>query len=146
MKEDLGLTAPYAEFIRLYKDIFDRVDYYAEVADYEKSLKDRCRIGILSNLTVFARDRLDKQVNLSDYDYVFLSFEMECSKPSRTIFEKVEKRVPFDPEDILLIDDTQMNTEMAKVFGWNTLKATGLELERIRTCCEAFLKGNRIHE
>ena len=30
---------------------------------------------------------------------------------------------------------------MAKEFGWNTLKATGLELERIKDCCEKFIKG-----
>ena len=29
---------------------------------------------------------------------------------------------------------------MAKEFGWNTLKATGLELERIKACCEQFIK------
>ena len=136
----------YIEFIKLYKEIFDKIDYYKDVAEYEKSLKDKCCIGILSNLTIFDKERLNKQVDLSKYDYVFLSFEMNCKKPSREIYEKVIEKVPFNSEDILFIDDRQDNIDMAKEFGWNTLKATGLELEKIKDCCENFIKGDDSHE
>ena len=47
----------------LYKKIFDKIDYYQEVADYEVSLKDRCAIGILSNLTIFDKERLEYAEN-----------------------------------------------------------------------------------
>ena len=87
--KDYNFKTTYVEFIKLYKEIFDKIDYYTDVADYEKSLRDKCYIGILSNLTVFDKERLDKQVDLSKYDYVFLSFEMNCSKPNREIYEKV---------------------------------------------------------
>jgi HAD superfamily hydrolase (TIGR01509 family) len=136
----------YLEFIKLYKEIFDKIDYFKDVSAYEKSLKDKCYIGILSNLTVFDKERLNKQVDLSKYDYVFLSFEMNCKKPSREIYEKVIKKIPFNSEDILFIDDRQDNIDMAKKFGWNTLKATGLELEKIKDCCENFIKGYDSHE
>ena len=142
MANDFNLTTTYVEFIKLYKEIFDKIDYYTNVADYEKSLKDKCYIGILSNLTVFDKERLDKQVDLSKYDYVFLSFEMNCKKPSREIYEKVNEKVPFTPKNILFIDDRQNNIDMAKEMGWNTLKATGLELEKIKACCEEFIKNN----
>ena len=140
--KDYNFKTTYIEFIKLYKEIFDKVDYYADVADYEKSLKDKCYIGILSDLTIFDKERLNRQVDLSKYDYVFLSFEMGCKKPSREIYDKVNRQLPFNPEDILFIDDRQDNIDMAKEFGWNTLKATGLELEKIKECCEAFIKEN----
>ena len=130
----------YSEFIKLYKEIFAKIDYYKDVADYEKSLRSKCYIGILSNLTVFDKERLNKQVDLSKYDYIFLSFEMNSQKPNRDIYEKVNKKIPFKPEDVLLIDDRQDNLDTAKEFGWNTLKATGLELEKIKKGCEDFIK------
>ena len=137
---DFNFKTTYVEFIKLYKEIFNKIDYYKEVADYEKSLRDKCFIGIFSNLTLFDKERLDKQVNLSNYDYTFLSFEMHCNKPSRDIYEKVNEKISFNSEDILFIDDKQDNIDMAKEFGWNTLKANGLELERIKECCEKFIK------
>ena len=139
---DYNFKTTYVEFIKLYKETFDKIDYYDNVAEFEKSLKDRCFIGILSNLTVFDRERLNKQVDLSKYDYVFLSFEMKCRKPSKEIYEKVNEEVPFDSKNILFIDDRQDNIDVAKEFGWNTLKATGLELEKIKICCDKFINDD----
>ena len=31
----------YLEFIKLYKEIFDKIDYYKDVSNYEKSLNDK---------------------------------------------------------------------------------------------------------
>ena len=59
---------------------------------------------------------------------------MSCKKPSREIYEKVIGKIPFNSEDILFIDDRQDNIDMAKEFGWNTLQATGLELEKMKSC------------
>ena len=137
---DYNFRTTYDKFIKLYKEIFDKIDYYEEVAEYEKSLKDQCYIGILSNLTVFDKERLDRQVDLSKYDYVFLSFEMNCEKPSREIYEKINDAVFFEPQNILLIDDSQKNIYVAKEFGWDVFKATGLELEKIKLYCEKFIK------
>ena len=138
---DFNLKTTFTEFVELYKKIFDRIDYYQDVAVYEKSLKNRCSIGILSNLTIFDKERLNKQVDLSKYDYVFLSFEMGCRKPNKEIYDMVNNEVPFNPKDILFIDDKQSNIDAAKEAGWNALCATGLELDKIKECCEKFIKG-----
>lgn len=132
----------YNEFITLYRKIFDKIDYYKEVAQYEVSLKEKCHIGIFSNLTVFEKERLNKQVNLSQYDYVFLSFEMGLEKPNIEIYNKVQSQVPFEPKDILFIDDNKNNIETALKVGWNVLQATGLELNTIKQKCEDFLNDN----
>lgn len=139
--KDFGFTKPYFEFVEAYKKIFSKIDYYKDVAQYEVSLKDKCYIGILSNLTVFDKERLDKQVNLSLYDYVFLSFEMGLKKPDIEIFEYVQKQLPFEPNNILFIDDRQDNVEMASKIGWDTFQATGLELDKIKQKCEEFLNN-----
>ncbi len=141
MKEEYNLKVSYDEFVKKYFEIFDKVDYYTDVRDYELSLKDKCYVGILSNLNIYAKTRLDKQVGLSNYDYVFLSFELACRKPDREIYEKVQAKLPFDKKDILFIDDRMDNCEAAREFGWNAYHATGLELDKIKKVCEEFLKN-----
>lgn len=139
IKEEFHLTKTYNEFKYLYKKIFDNIDYYKDVAEYEISLKDRCYIGILSDLTILDYERLNKQVNLSNYDYIFLSFEMGLQKPDIKLFNEVQKMLPFSKQDILFIDDRKDIVDAALKFGWNTLQATGLELDKIKKKCEEFL-------
>jgi len=140
ISKDFNFNTTYEEFINLYKNIFDKIEYYKEVAEYEISLKDKCYIGILSNLTMFDKERLNKQVNLSQYDYVFLSFEMGLKKPEKEIYIEVQKQLPFEPQNILFIDDREDNILTASKMGWQTLQATGLELDKIKKVCEDFLK------
>lgn len=139
MKTDFNLNKSFDEFIDIYKDTFDKVYYYKNVSEYEKSLKDKCYIGIFSNLTIFDKERLDKQVDLSKYDYVFLSYEMGLRKPEIEIYNKVQSNLPFKPADILFIDDKLANVESASKIGWNVLQTTGLELDKIKQTCEDFL-------
>lgn len=143
ISNDFSFNVSYNEFVLIFKRIFDKVYYYQDVADYEVSLRDRCYVGILSNLMILDKERLDKQVNLSNYDYVFLSFEMGVSKPNYDIYEKVMNSVPFSSKDILFIDDRDDNIESAKRFGWNVLKATGLELDKIKFVCDDFISNGQ---
>lgn len=141
MAKDFDFNTTYEEFVKLYKKTFNKISYYKEVADYEVSLKDKCYIGIFSNLTIFDKERLDKQVDLSKYDYAFLSFEIGHRKPELEIYKIIEDKVPFKKEDILFIDDRTDNIESAKKCGWNTLQTTGLELDKIKRTCEEFIKN-----
>ena len=140
ISKEFNLSASYIEFIKEYKSIFDKVDYYKEVSLYEKSLSSKCEIGILSNLTVFDKERLNMQVDLSKYDYVFLSFELGCRKPDDEIYDKVNEIIGSN-KDILFVDDKEINLEAARKHGWKTLLATGLELDKIKEGCENFLNN-----
>ncbi len=139
ISKDFNFNTTYSEFIKLYKEKFDKIDYYKDVAEYEKSLKDRCYIGIFSNLTLLDKERLNKQVDLSKYDYAFLSFELGMKKPNIEIYEKVQSIASFKSEDILFIDDRTNNIETAYKLGWNVFQATGLELDKIKEVCEEFI-------
>ena len=90
LKEEYKLTADYDQFVSKYLEIFDKVDYYKDVCNYEHSLKDKCYIGILSNLLIIDKNRIDKQLGLANYDYVFLSFELGVRKPHIEVYEKVQ--------------------------------------------------------
>ena len=139
IKEELNLNASYNEFLNKYDYYLNKIDYYKDVRDYEISLKDRCSIGILSNLLIIDKDRLNRQVGLENYDYVFLSYEFGLRKPDIRIYEKVQEQLPFKKENILFIDDNIKNVEAAKAFGWNAEVAKGTELDKIKKICNDFL-------
>ena len=140
IKKEFDLEKDFAAFVDNYIKIMDKIYYYKDVVEFEHSLKDKCYIGILSNLVILDEKRINKQLNLSIYDYVFLSFKLGLKKPNRDIYEEVMKNIDFKPEEILFIDDSEKNIETAKSMGWNTLIATGKELNKIKEKCYEFLK------
>ena len=62
-----------------------------------------------------------------------------CKKPANEIYQKVEEKCKINPEQILFIDDTLENILAAKKRGWQTIKATGYEFEKIKEGVRQFL-------
>jgi len=142
LKNTFNLTCNIEEFVEKYNTIISRVEYYKDVVDYAHSLKDKCKIGILSNLTPFDKYRINNQVNLSKFDYVWLSFELNCRKPNEKIYNIVESFIDIPSDNILFIDDLARNLEIPKSRGWNTCQAFGFELDKIKESVDNFLKNN----
>lgn len=141
IKRDFNLNSDFKTFLEKYKYYSDKIYYFTDVRDYEVSLKGKCYIGIFSNLMVIDKERLDKEVGLSNYDYVFLSFEMNAQKPNLDAFEKVQSTLSLKKEDILFIDDREKNILAARNFGWNAFQATSNDLEKIKTKCNNFINS-----
>lgn len=127
-------------FYDFYIKEFDQIEYYKDVVDYAHSLKSKCKIGILSNLGTIDKQRLDKQVDLKQFDYVWLSCELKYRKPNTKVYEIVEDDCKLSPNNILFIDDVKENLEPAKEKGWNICNAFGYELGKIQRSVEEFLK------
>lgn len=140
IKNALNMDCTIDEFAKRYNKYTYKTDFYKEVVDYAHSLNDRCKIGILSNLNPFDKERLDYQVNLSKFDYVWLSFELNCLKPNSKIYDIVDKDLSISNENILFIDDLEKNLEIPKMKGWRTCQAVGTELDKIKYYIEEFLK------
>ena len=133
------------EFFRKFIEEYLKVGYYQDLVDYIHSLKDKCKIAIFSDLICCCYPVLDKQVDLSQFDYVWLSYLTHERKNVETPFIIVEKDLNIEPSNILFIDDTSVNIENAKKRGWNTCQAFGYELYKIKSSVESFLnKENRI--
>ena len=141
IKEEFSLKCTAQEFYDYYIKEFDNIEYYKDVVEYAHSLKEKCQIGILSNLGYLDKQRLDKQVELKKFDYVWLSFELKCRKPDKKIYKIVEKDCKIKPENILFIDDSKENIETAKQLGLNTCNAYGYELDKIKEKVKEFLNN-----
>lgn len=135
----LGLQCSLNEFMDSYYRDLQKVEHYEEVVKYAHSLKGICKIAIFSNLKMIDEKRIDEQVHLKEFDFVFLSFQIGYRKPEEEAYEIVEKITQMKPEDILFIDDTKANTEIAKSRGWHTCTASGYELDKIKASVASFL-------
>lgn len=141
IKNKFNLECTFEDFVQVYKEEYMKVYFYKDVVEYAHSLKKKCKIGILSNLGYLDKERIDKQVHLNMFDYIWLSFELECRKPDAIIYEKVEKDIEYDKSNILFIDDKKENIEAASECGWNTCLAYGYELDKIKKGVEEFLQN-----
>lgn len=128
------------DFLRLRSFVNMQYGSYDDIGDYIRSLRDRCKIGILSNLTVCDKLCINSHMRFQFFDYIWLSCEMDCEKPEVDIYNKVMNDCGLEPNSILFIDDNANNIEMANKVGWNThhVKEEG-NLSLVRESIESFL-------
>lgn len=140
LQNNMNIKVPFNEFKKSYEEEYSKIKYYKDVVDYAHSLKSKCEIAILSNLGPFDKKRIDDQYKLSEFDHVYLSFEVGMHKPDKEIYEYVTKDLNISPKDILLIDDDNSNILAAKEYGWQTCLSYGYELDKIKASVDKFLK------
>lgn len=138
-KKNMDISVSYDEFKRTYEEELSTVKYYKELVDYAHSLKGRCKIAVLSNLMPLDRKRINDQYNLGMFDFVYLSYDMGIRKPDGRVYEYVLNDLKVTGKDILFIDDVSDNILMARKYGWNTCRAFGYELDKIKEAVENFL-------
>lgn len=135
---------PYEDFINTCSIECQKASSYSDVVKYIYSLKDKCKVGLLSNIIFTYYDALNNQIDLSKLDYVWLSYQIHQRKPDVEAFIKVENDIDILPKNILFIDDKMRNLNVAKSRGWNICCANGNELEKIKDTVEKFLGGNEL--
>jgi putative hydrolase of the HAD superfamily len=94
-----------------------------ELISYVRSLRPRCRLGILSNSFVGAREREKDVVAL--VDEAVYSHELGFNKPDPRTFAAACASVRARPEDCLFVDDHAPNIAAAQAFGLHAVLFTG---------------------
>jgi len=128
------------DFFRVYEEEYSKIMYYKDMVELIHSLHGQVMVGILSNLIMLDKDRLNKQVDFNYIDKLFLSFELEMVKPNDNIYTKVEELLGFGGDKILFIDDRADNIEAARKKGWQVLQATGEDYLLIKNEIMKFLE------
>lgn len=136
-----GRNISYAEALYAWMGFI--VNVQTEFMEYLQTLRGKYRLCVLSNTNPFlqgwARSArfTDEGKSLDDYfDELYLSYLMNCSKPSEAIYRKMLADGNMKPEETLFVDDGEKNIEAAKAVGIRTLKAVNgkdwrEELERM---------------
>ncbi len=86
--------------------------------------KKNIKTGILSNTALPMHSAVEELIDMSYFDFLFLSYEIGMEKPDKGIFEHVTKKMPYSKEEILFVDDRLSNVNAAKNFGMKALHFT----------------------
>lgn len=131
----------YIDFLDTYTQITSDVPYDRELARYLAGLKGKCKLGILSNLTVFDGARQNRQLDWDNYDYRWLSYETGLIKPDPQVYRMVENQSGLQGSQILFIEDVDVNLHVPREqFGWNTYVAKYKNTKATIEAIEKFLQ------
>ncbi|MBB1247000.1 HAD-IA family hydrolase, partial [Streptomyces durbertensis] len=89
-----------------------------ELIAYVQSLRSRCRLGILSNSFVGAREREIAAYRFDELvEQIVYSHEIGICKPDPRAFQVACERLEVRPGECLFIDDAAANVEAARRAG-----------------------------
>ena len=89
------------------------------------------KVGLLSNLRLMDYKRYEEQIKKINFDYLFLSYEIKCIKPSNDIYLQVINALNCEADNIIFFDDNQKNVNGAKQLGINAYQVTGENIKEI---------------
>ena len=140
ISDELDLHISFKEFNLAWSEIFwlnNGIDLLISWA------KTQAKIAILSNTDEMHFNYIrDKFEIISEFDFIFLSYEIGYSKPESEIFEYAINKTGISADKIIFIDDIQEFVDAANKSGIN-----GIWYKNISTLkkdLEAYLKTNVI--
>ncbi len=108
-------------------DIKSWLDINKETIEYIKSIKDKIKLALLSNMTFDALEEIKNLYWIHYFDTKIFSCEEKVCKPDYKIYNICIKKVKVEPQHILFIDDSKVNLNAAQKMGINILKFTDCE-------------------
>ncbi|TDQ18599.1 putative hydrolase of the HAD superfamily [Algoriphagus boseongensis] len=101
--------------------------------DLVKKLKEKYRLGILSNTNEIHIDAVNQMLvedfsvrNFNElFDHVFYSHEMGLAKPSTEIYSTMLNQLNTAPDRVIFFDDLEANVKGASSVGINAVHVTG---------------------
>ena len=93
-------------------------------------------MGIISNIEAITHKVVDDWNILEPFEHKFMSYQIGLSKPDTRIYEHVIEILPFDPTQMIFIDDKVSNIQSAKKSSINAIHFTGyLDLVKSLSDC-----------
>lgn len=119
--EQLGLSAEDAAVLQ--------ADYWAGVWNnallaFIQTLKPHYKLGILSDATSGARERVSEWIDLNLFDAVLFSYEAGMAKPDPEIYLRILAMLEATAVTTLFIDDRRKNVQAALDLGMTSFQFT----------------------
>jgi len=95
-----------------------------DVLHLAKQIKESHTLGIISNIEEITHKIVHDWKVLDDFKYQFMSYQIGFSKPDSRIYEHTLNLLPYDPQEIIFIDDKPPNVESAQKSGINAIHFT----------------------
>jgi FMN phosphatase YigB (HAD superfamily)/DNA-binding Xre family transcriptional regulator len=109
--------------VQWQKYYLENVEPIVEMQELLVWTSERYRIGLLTNIMpgFLNAMRRSKQLPNVNYSAIVDSSEIGTVKPEEKIYEIAQERAGCPPEEILLIDDSNVNLAAANRLGWHVL-------------------------
>ena len=118
-----GISCTQEQFIAAFSSIFTP---NVPVFDLVRSLKQRYRLGLLSNTSEWHFQHGIRPTEIFPlFDTVTLSFEVGAMKPAEEIYRDALKKLGRVPDECAYIDDIREYADAASSIGMHGLHYTG---------------------
>lgn len=119
----LSLDPPTA--LQLRHDYFadDRID--ARLMDFIRQLRNRVRVGMITNAWPGVRRALETTFAIADaFDPLVISAEVGVAKPDPRIYQMTLERLGLEPAQAVFVDDFETNVAGARWVGMQAIHFT----------------------
>lgn len=107
------------------REMTDKRALNAEVTALIRALKDRYKIGLLSNASSYLRSVISEHNAWDLFDEVLISSEHKMLKPEQRIYKTILSMLGVLPGEAVMIDDRQKNVDGAQDAGMKGILFTG---------------------
>lgn len=118
VKYSLELDMDYNEFLPIWNDIFFETPLNKKMQDFIRSIKERCKPVMISNISETHYEFLEKKMPIfREFDELILSYKAGFRKPAREIYDAALKSVNIPPSKAFYVDDRADLIGAALKFG-----------------------------
>lgn len=119
VKEVLNLKLDYDQFVPIWNEIFFLTEKNYAVYNLAKSLKNRYKIALLSNINILHFDYLKKNFShlLDAFHNTIISCEVGYRKPHPLIYKKTLDILEAQPQNVFYTDDRAELIKKANLLG-----------------------------
>lgn len=104
--------------VEIEKEFSDPTVKNTRLIDYIKTLKEKYKIGLLSNIgSNWITDEFLTKEEQKLFDDMVLSFEHSAAKPDPKIFKLACERLNIEPQEAIFIDDIDTYVQAAENLG-----------------------------
>ena len=111
----VGRPASEAGIIRQEFFAGDIVDI--ELLDFIRSLRPRCKTGVISNAWPDLRQYLTEKKAVDAFDALVISAEVGIMKPEPKIYQMALEKLGVTAPEAAFVDDTPVNVDAARALG-----------------------------
>lgn len=139
VRQILNITISYEEFLPIWNGIFFFSRKNEEVYNLARSLRNRYKLAVLSNINVLHYEYIKKNFNvLGIFDAVFASYELGLVKPDYYIYEKTIKSLETAPQNVFYTDDRPELVRGASRLGIRSFVFKGVQQLKEDMACSGI--------
>ena len=110
-----------------YDEIYHEQELDSETIQIAKSLKQKYKLGLISNASSNLREKLAKHNLIDVFDQIVISSEVGIAKPHPQLYHHALENLQAQPQEVLYIDDNPEYIRTGMALGMKTILFTSAD-------------------